>query len=98
MKNERSVKERKAQLISDANLIIDAIKKLDWLKKYEDPLIIPEIIGKAIRTGILDAPHLIGSSAAKGKMITMFFNGACMAVDEFCRPLSEAARLAQILF
>jgi len=28
----------------------------------------------------------------------MFFNGACMAVDEFCRPLSEAARLAQILF
>ncbi|MBE3090394.1 MAG: methionine synthase [Actinobacteria bacterium] len=98
MKNERNVKERKARLISDANLIIGAIKKLDSSKKYEDLLVIPEIIGKAIRTGILDAPHLIGSSAAKGKIITMFFNGACMAVDEFCRPVSEAARLAQILF
>ncbi len=98
MKNERRVKERKTQLIKDANLIIDAIKKLDLLKKYEDPLLAPEIIGKAIRTGILDAPHLIGSGTAKGKLNTMFFNGACMAVDEFCRPLSENARLAKISF
>ncbi|MCL5070661.1 MAG: cobalamin B12-binding domain-containing protein [Actinobacteria bacterium] len=98
MKNERNVKKRKAQLINDANLIIDAIKKLDTSKKYKDPLVIPEIIGKAIRIGILDAPHLNGSSTGRGKMNTMFFNGACMAVDDFCRPLSEAARLAEILF
>jgi len=98
MKNERNVKERKTQLIGDANLIIGAIKKLDLLKKYEDPLIVPEIIGRAVRTGILDAPHLIGSNTAKGKINTMFFNGACMAADEFCGPLSESARLARILF
>lgn len=98
MKNERTVKKRKAQLINDANLIIDTIKELDSSRKYKDPLVVPEIIGKAIKIGILDAPHLIGSNTAKGKMNTMFFNGACIAVDEFCRPLSEAARLAQILF
>lgn len=97
MKNERSVKKRKVQLTSDANLIIDAIKKLDSSKKYEDPLIIPEIIANAVKIGILDAPHLFGSGIAQGKMNTMFFNGACVAVDEFCKPISEPERLAQIL-
>jgi hypothetical protein len=97
MKNEKSVKKRKVQLINDANLIIDAIKKLDLSNKYEDPLTAPEIIANAVKIGILDAPHLFGSSVAKGKINTMFFNGACVAVNEFCMPLGEAERLAQLL-
>jgi hypothetical protein len=52
------VKLRKKQLINDANLIIEEIRKLDFSSKYKDPLAEPEIIGKAIRSGILNAPHI----------------------------------------
>jgi hypothetical protein len=58
MKPGSDVKLRKKQLINDANLILEEIKKLDFNNKYKDPLAEPEIIGKAIRSGILNAPHI----------------------------------------
>lgn len=96
MKTDKMVKERKAELIADAKLIIDKIKMLGRDKKIKDPLISPAVISKAIRSGVLDAPHLFGVRAAKGTIRTMFLNGKCVAVDEKCRPISEKDRLSRI--
>ena len=93
MKLDKNVKNRTKQLVNDANLIINKIKKLDFENKFEDPLTAPEIIAKAISIGILDAPHLKGVSAAYGKTLTMFYNGANFAADKNGKLLSEKKRL-----
>lgn len=96
MKSDKRVKDRKAELITDAKLIINKIKVLGGDKKNEDPLISPAIISKAIMAGVLDAPHLFGVRAAKGTVRTMFLDGKNVAVDEKCRPIPEKDRLDSI--
>jgi methylmalonyl-CoA mutase cobalamin-binding subunit len=96
MKNDESVRNRKESLIKDAKLIMEKIKSLSVHNKYEDPLIEPEIIAGAIRTGILDAPHLEGVIGVCGKLRTLFFNGANMPVDNYGNIISEEERLSKI--
>jgi hypothetical protein len=58
----------------------------------------PATLGKAIRLGILDAPHLKGSHIAKGAMKTKIIDGACDAVDPKTEePISEQKRIEGIL-
>lgn len=96
MRLDRKVKERKEELVRDAKLIVEKIKKLDKDNKYSDPLVSPEVISKAIKKGILDAPHLCGVKAAKGTIRTMFFEGKNLAVDENFKPISEKERLDKV--
>ncbi|MDD3520654.1 MAG: methionine synthase [Actinomycetota bacterium] len=96
MSIESAIDGRKKELIDDAKEILDAIKNLDYEKKFKDPLTEPEIIGKAIRKGILDAPHLKGVPAAKGEIITGFIKGACVSVDDSGKILKEKERLKNI--
>jgi len=83
-------------LITDAGSIIDKIKTLSRDKKIDDPLISPVAISKAIKSGILDAPHLLGVRAAKGMIKTMFLDGKNISVNEEGRPISEKDRLDRI--
>jgi hypothetical protein len=96
MKLDEKVKQRKEQLILDAGLIIEKIKMLDNKKEFEDPLVSPEIISKAIKKGILDAPHLCGVKAANGTIRTMFVDGMITVIDENGRPVTEKERLDRI--
>ena len=96
MKLDEKVKERKKQLVADALMIIDKIKKLDKHGKYQDPLISSAIISKAVKAGVLDAPHLCGVKAAKGSVRTMFVDGKNLTVDKNFRPISEKERLGKI--
>lgn len=93
MKLDVRVIKRKERLIEDANLILEKIRELDIKGEYEDPLTSPEIISRAIKLGILDAPHLIGVSAACGKIRTKFIDGANVAVDDNGNIISEEERL-----
>jgi len=93
MKLDSKVKARKEGLIKDARLILEKIKQLNDAHKYNDPLVSPEIITKAVKLGILDAPHLQGVDAACGKIRTMFVDGACVTVDENGKIISEKERL-----
>lgn len=90
------IDERKKMLINDAREILKSIERLDYKKEYEDPLIEPEIIGKAIRKGILDAPHLKGVAAARGEIMTGFRQGACVTIDSSGEMISERKRLKNI--
>jgi len=96
MKLDKEVIKRKDQLISDTKLILEKIKQLDINNEYADPLIAPEIISKAIKIGILDAPHLQGVKAACGKIRTLFVNGACVSVDKDGKLISEEERLSKL--
>lgn len=96
MKLDEKVKLRKDELISDAILIMEKIKMLDSQKEYENPLISPAIISKAIKKGILDAPHLCGVKAANGTIRTMFIDGKIVAIGENGEPVTEEERLDKI--
>jgi hypothetical protein len=96
MKLDRRVRERKRQLVHDASLILEKIKELGRDRQYIDPLISPDIISKAIKTGILDAPHLCGVKAARGKIMTRFIKGGNMAVGPDLKPMDEEKRLSGI--
>ncbi len=96
MKLDERVKKRKEELIRDARLIIEKIKELNKDDKCGDPLISPAVISRAIKKGILDAPHLCGIKAANGTIRTMTTGGMNLAVDENLNPVSEKSRLSRI--
>ncbi len=89
------VQQRKAELLSEAKVLIEAIKRLG--SDHKDPLSTPEVLVDAISQGLLDAPHLRGSSIAKGELKTRLIDGACVAIHPVtAEPLSEAERLQMI--
>jgi hypothetical protein len=55
------------------------------------------VLGKAVRLGILDAPHLKNSKIARGAIHTRIIKGACEVVDDNGYPLNESHRLATYL-
>lgn len=75
--------------------MLDALRSLGDAE--EDPLTSPTVIDKAVRTGLLDAPHLAGNPHAAGKVRTESLSGAIRAIDpETCRPLTETDRIARL--
>lgn len=90
------VQERKNQLIEEAQVTLEAIKSLG--SDVDDPLADPAILAKAVKMGILDAPHLRGNEAACGKLVTRLVDGALYAYDEKDnRIISEKERIDRIL-
>lgn len=97
MTADPQIQKRRIELINEAKILLDAIKKIAP-KNAEDPLSDPVTLGRAIRLGILDAPHLKGSNIAKGAMKTKIIDGACHAVDPKTEePISEQKRIEGIL-
>lgn len=90
------VQERKAELISEAKTLINALKSLAD-GKDGDPLTNPSILAKAIRIGFLDAPHLKGNPDAAGLLQTKLIDGAIYAVNPSTKKMiSEKSRLAAL--
>lgn len=93
---DENVQKRKAELMEDAKIIIDAIKSLN--KDVEDPLSDPDTLVEAVRLGILDAPQLKGNSIAKGELKTRMVSGSLYAYDEKdARIIPERERIEKIL-
>lgn len=91
------VQARKAELIEEAGVLLDAIRDLAP-QGVTDPWSDPATLTRAIRLGFLDAPHLRGNPEARGRVVTRMIDGACRAVDpESGRPLTERQRLAALL-
>ncbi len=93
---DAAIQARKAYLINEVQKTLQAIRSLDD-GSGEDPLTNPVTLGKAVRAGIMDAPHLKNSSIARGAIRTRILNGACEAVSTANDPLPEADRLADFL-
>ena len=92
---DRSVGARKAELLEDADALIEAIKAL--ARNGADPLADPGVIETAVRTGLLDAPDLKGNVIARGEIVTALVDGACVAVDtKSGRRLPERDRISRV--
>jgi hypothetical protein len=90
------VQRRKAELLHDAAILLDAIARLG--ADADDPFTDPGTLARAAETGLLDAPHLRGNASACGKIVTRLVGGACLAVDpDTGKPIAETQRVARIL-
>ncbi len=90
------VQRRKKELMSEAQVTLEAIKRLAG-PSVPDPWVDPATLARAVTVGILDAPHLKGSPIAKGQVVTRIVDGMCVAVDpQTGRTLSEAERIARL--
>ncbi len=95
MTSGAAVVERKEELIREAVVTIDAIKRLAE-PGVKDPLTDPATLGRAVRVGLLDAPHLRNNLYARGEIVTrMDDRGGCVAVDPGTGvPIAEEDRIA----
>jgi len=92
---DEDVMARKEHLLKESEILLSAIKEIP--SESQDPLTDPEVIAKAVKIGLLDAPHLNGNPSACGKIRTRIINGGCDAVDESGRPVSEEERISRIM-
>lgn len=93
---DSNVQKRKSELIRESKYLLEAIKKLRTNRK-EDPWTSPRVLSKAIKIGLLDAPHLKGNKYAKGLVETKVIDGACYTIDpKTGKILSEAERIKNL--
>jgi len=97
MTADPAVQERKEELMAEVKVTLDAIRTLAE-PGVVDPLSDPVNLTRAVKTGILDAPHLRNNPFARGQVVTRIdARGACVAVDPATgRPLTEKKRLGQL--
>lgn len=92
MTEDKAVNERRRELLEEAGVLINTIKNLG--DGSEDPLTSPEVLARAVKIGVLDAPHLKGNPDALGTLQTRCIDGAMCAFDPIKRKaLSESERL-----
>ncbi|MBY0522680.1 MAG: hypothetical protein K2R98_04755 [Gemmataceae bacterium] len=96
MTNDVRVQKRKADLLADAAVLLDALATLGTAGR--DPYTDENVLAQAVEIGLLDAPHLRGNAAGCGRIVTRMIGGACQAVDPATnKPMPEAERVERAL-
>ncbi len=91
------IQSRKQELLSEAEVLLNALREVPGAPSCDDPWTNPDCLARAVELGILDAPHLCGSSVAPGRAVTRCVDGACWAVDpETGAAWHEGERLARV--
>jgi hypothetical protein len=94
--NDKEILTRKKELVREAKLLIATIRSLGDESSL-DPLIEPATYVRAVRKGVLDAPHLRNNPIAKGLVRTKMIDGACLAINpDTGNPIDEITRLGQL--
>ena len=96
MLKDPMISRRKDELIHESGLTLLAIRNLHSGAEG-DPLTSPENLADSVRKGILDAPHLKNNAFARGEIDTRILNGACEAINQQGKKISEADRLKQFI-
>jgi methylmalonyl-CoA mutase cobalamin-binding subunit len=90
------IQERKEELFEEAKILLEAIRTTAD-KTVKDPWIDAGTLAAALKSGLLDAPHLCGNPDAAGKVKTTIHDGACRAVDpESGSVLTEKERISRL--
>ena len=96
MVDDCAVQERKQELVAEAQILLEAMQSLG--DGSADPLTDPQVLARAIKIGLLDAPHLVGNPDAAGQLVTAPVNGAIRAIDpDSGESLSEQQRVSLIM-
>lgn len=97
MKNDPAVKNRRDELLEEAAILLEALKTFGG-NVSEDPHGDANVIAKAIKYGLLDAPHFRGNVHLCGEITTSLIEGAWYAVEENTgRIIKEKERTDKIL-
>jgi len=93
-----NIRERVAELVSEAWILLDAIRSLGD-GKSDDPLANITVLAEAVQTGLMDAPQLGNNPYGKGEISTIIDQrGACVVVDSSSgKPISEKERISTIM-
>jgi hypothetical protein len=89
------IQRRKAQLIEETHLLLDAIRALGHA--VDDPLSDPATLAQAVAVGLMDAPQLVNNRYAPGHVRTRGIQGAIQAIDAQGKPMREVQRQAEVL-
>jgi limonene-1,2-epoxide hydrolase len=95
MRADPLISERRDQLVAESKITIQAIRDLAP-PGTADPLTDPNTLSRAVRLGILDAPHLRNNQFAMGKINTRIINGACLAIDQSGKHINENDRINKL--
>ncbi|MGQ9625554.1 MAG: cobalamin-dependent protein [Anaerolineae bacterium] len=97
MTADPAIQKRRDELIREAQVTLEAIRALAG-PDVADPLTDPATLARAVKMGVLDAPHLRNNPFARGQIATRIDQrGACVAVDPATgRVLSEEERVAAL--
>lgn len=96
MTQDKSVIDRKNELLNEANVLLSTIKEL--YPYSDDAWADPVALADAIKRGVIDAPHLRGNPNAKGTLETRIIDGKCLAYSKTLgRAISESERLSELL-
>ena len=88
-----TVRARKDHLVQEAKFLLAAIKE-EFGGMSANPWADPKALAAAVKSGILDAPHLMGNKAARGETVTRAVNGGWDAIHPKTGDvLTEADRL-----
>ena len=96
MSADPEIKARMNWLVRGAQITLQAIQEIAENKSV-DPLLDPEMLTKAVKIGIMDAPQLRNNPYAKGEIETRIINGACVPIYANGKPMSEKHRLDELL-
>lgn len=97
MKNDPAVKNRRDELLEEAAILLEALNTFGG-NVSEDPHGDANVIAKAIKYGLLDAPHFRGNVHLCGEITTSLIEGAWYAVEENTgRIIKEKERTDKIL-
>jgi len=90
------IQDRRHQLVSEANTLLDAIRQLDS-NSHADPLVQPNVLARAVTSGLLDAPNLRSNRFARGAIRTITDpQGRCVVVDGERNVLTEEQRIRSL--
>jgi len=91
------VQARREELVREAQMLLEGIRSLAD-HGDRDPLTDPVTLACAVRSGLLDAPHLRNNPYARGEIVVRIDDrGACVAVEQQGdRALTEVDRLAAL--
>jgi hypothetical protein len=90
------IHEQSYYLVSEAQHTLEAIREISPASATE-PYVDAAVLANAVSMGVLDAPQLKNNLFARGQELTRIINGSSRSVDQNGRPLSETARLKEIL-
>jgi len=97
MKKDPAVTGRCNELLDEAGILLDALNEFGS-NVSDDPPGDANVIAKAIKYGLLDAPHFRGNEHLCGEITTRLIDGAWYAVEEISgNIINEKERTAKIL-
>lgn len=98
MTADPAIQARKEELVSEAGLTLEAIRRLSK-PGVSEPWLDPPTLARAVTSGLLDAPHLQNNRYGRGEIrVRTDKRGACVAVEPVTgKVLAEEQRIASVL-